>query len=111
MFTLLKPFAGREGPEHGLRGILAAIPGQRFGISSGFVIPFAPPSIQGLGNFGGFTMEVLDQSGGANVSNLGGALQSLIAASQKSTQVAGLFSPFTASDPQLAVDIDREKAR
>jgi HAE1 family hydrophobic/amphiphilic exporter-1 len=28
------------------------------------VIPFLPPSIQGLGNFGGFTYELLDQSGG-----------------------------------------------
>jgi HAE1 family hydrophobic/amphiphilic exporter-1 len=74
------------------------------------VIPFAPPSIQGLGNFGGFTMEVLDQSGGADINNLSGALQALVGASQQSSQVAGLFSSFTASDPQLAVDIDREKA-
>ena len=38
-------------------------------------------------------------------------MQALIGASQQSTQVAGLFSAFTANDPQLAVDIDREKAR
>ncbi|MEQ1575502.1 MAG: multidrug efflux RND transporter permease subunit [Vicinamibacterales bacterium] len=111
IFTLLKPFEERVGPEHGLQGILPGIRGRLFGISSGFVIPFAPPSIQGLGNFGGFTMEVLDQSGGANIGNLSGALQSLVGASQTSTQVAGLFSSFTASDPQLAVDIDRDKAR
>ena len=110
MFTLLKPFDQRLAPEQRLQGLLPGIRGQLFGISSGFVIPFAPPSIQGLGNFGGFTMEVLDQSGGADINNLSGALQSLIGASQQSTQVAGLFSSFTASDPQLAVDIDREKA-
>ena len=28
------------------------------------VIPFLPPSINGLGTFGGFTYELLDQSGG-----------------------------------------------
>ena len=38
-------------------------------------------------------------------------MQALVGASQRSTQVAGLFSSFTANDPQLAVDIDREKAR
>jgi HAE1 family hydrophobic/amphiphilic exporter-1 len=110
MFTLLKPFDQRTAPEQRLQGLLPGIRGQLFGISSGFVIPFAPPSIQGLGNFGGFTMEVLDQSGGADINNLSGALQALVGASQQSSQVAGLFSSFTASDPQLAVDIDREKA-
>jgi HAE1 family hydrophobic/amphiphilic exporter-1 len=110
IFTLLKPFDQRTLPEQRLQNILPALRGRLFGISSGFVIPFAPPSIQGLGNFGGFTMEVLDQSGGADIANLSGALQALIGASQSSTQVAGLFSSFTASDPQLSVDIDREKA-
>ena len=110
IFTLLKPFDQRTLPEQRLQNILPALRGRLFGISSGFVIPFAPPSIQGLGNFGGFTMEVLDQSGGANIANLSTALQALVGASQSSTQVAGLFSSFTASDPQLSVDIDREKA-
>src|SRR5207248_58602 len=75
------------------------------------VVPFAPPSIQGLGAFGGFTFEVLDQGGGANINNLAGATYGLIGASQKDPTVTGLFSAFTANDPQLAVDIDREKAR
>src|SRR4029450_11051838 len=73
--------------------------------------PVAPASIS-LGNVGGFSMEVLDQGGGAgNVEALGAAVFALVGASQKSNRVAGVFSPFTASDPQLTVDIDREKAR
>src|SRR5207244_4348572 len=35
----------------------------------------------------------------------------VIGASRQSPRVTGLFSSFTANDPQLAVDIDREKAR
>jgi HAE1 family hydrophobic/amphiphilic exporter-1 len=54
---------------------------------------------------------VLDQGGGSDVQGLGAAVQSLVAAGPRSTRVAGLFSSFTANDPQLAVDIDREKAR
>ena len=53
---------------------------------------------------------MLDQGGAADIQNLGNAVQALVGASQQSTQVAGLFSSFTANDPQLAVDIDREKA-
>ena len=110
IFVLLKPFDDRERPEQRIQGLLPGIRGALFGIQSGFVIPFAPPGIN-IGNFGGFTMEVLDQGGAADIQNLGVALQALIGASQRSGEVTGLFSGFTANDPQLAVDIDREKAR
>ncbi len=111
IFTLLKPFGEREGAEHRLGGILGRLRGQLFGIQSGLVIPFAPPSINGLGNFGGFAMQVLDQGGAADIQNLGAATGAVIGASMQSTRVAGLFSAFTANDPQLAVDIDRDKAQ
>ena len=75
------------------------------------VISFAPPAIFGLGAFGGFEMQVLDQTGSGDIQTLASGTQSLIGASQQSPVVRGLFSGFTANDPQLAVDIDREKAR
>ena len=111
IFTLLKPFEEREGADHRLQAILARLRGQLFGIQSALVIPFAPPSIQGLGEFGGFEMQILDQTGSGDIQALGSSTQALIGASQQSPVVAGLFSGFTANDPQLAVDIDREKAR
>jgi HAE1 family hydrophobic/amphiphilic exporter-1 len=82
-----------------------------FGISSGMVIAFSPPAINGLGAFGGFSMEVLDQTGSPDIQTLAAGTQALVGAAQQSGTVAGLFSGFTANDPQLAVDIDREKAR
>ena len=111
IFTLLKPFEERQTEESRLQGLLPQIRGALFGIQSGMVIAFAPPAIQGLGNFGGFSMEVLDQSGTGDVQNLSAGIQALIGAAQQSPIVTGLFSGFTANDPQLAVDIDREKAR
>jgi HAE1 family hydrophobic/amphiphilic exporter-1 len=111
IFTALKPFDERQGDEHRLPAILARLRGQLFGIQDAFVVPFAPPSIQGLGAFGGFTFEVLDQGGATDINNLAAATFGLIGASQQSPRVTGLFSAFTANDPQLAVDIDREKAR
>ena len=111
IFAKLKDFKQRPGDEHRLPAILARLRGQLFGIQNAFVIPFAPPAIQGLGQFGGFTFEVLDQGGGTNIQNLAGATFGIIGQSQKSQRVTGLFSSFTANDPQLAVDIDREKAR
>ena len=112
IFAKLKDFAERPGDEHRLQNILPRLRGQLFGIQNAFVIPFAPPSIQGLGAFGGFTFEVLDQGGGtANIQSLAAATFGIVGASQQSQRVTGLFSTFTANDPQLAVEIDREKAR
>ena len=111
IFATLKSFDQRQGSEHQLPAIIARLRGQLFGIQDAFVIPFAPPAIQGLGAFGGFTFEVLDQGGGTNIQNLAGATFAMVGASQQSRRVTGLFSSFTANDPQLAVDIDREKAR
>jgi hydrophobic/amphiphilic exporter-1 (mainly G- bacteria), HAE1 family len=110
IFTLLKPFEERELPEERVQALLPRLRGPLFGIQGGLVIPFAPPGIN-IGNTGGFTFEVLDQGGGADIQELGTAVQTLVGASQQSTRVAGLLSTFTANDPQLTVDIDREKAR
>jgi HAE1 family hydrophobic/amphiphilic exporter-1 len=111
VFTLLKPFDEREDREQRIQALLPRLRGPLSAIQGGLVVPFAPPGIN-IGNVGGFSMEVLDQGGGAgNVEALGNAVFALVGASQSSTRVAGVFSQFTANDPQLAVDIDREKAR
>jgi HAE1 family hydrophobic/amphiphilic exporter-1 len=110
IFSSLKPFDERRSEEHRLQAVLTRLRGQLFGIQGGMVIPFAPPSINGLGAFGGFTFEVLDLRG-ADVNQLAAATWGLIGQSAQSQRVTGLFSSFTANDPQLTVDIDRDKAR
>ena len=110
IFSSLKPFDERRSEEHRLQAVLTRLRGQLFGIQGAMVIPFAPPSINGLGAFGGFTFEVLDLRG-ADVNQLAAATWGLIGQSAQSQRVTGLFSSFTANDPQLTVDIDRDKAR
>jgi HAE1 family hydrophobic/amphiphilic exporter-1 len=80
------------------------------GIPGALVIPFAPPGIQGLSVFGGFQYELLDQTGG-DISGLADAAGALSAKANQSGRVVGLFSSFRANDPQLVVEIDRDKAR
>jgi len=74
------------------------------------VIPFAPPGIQGLSVFGGFQYEMLDQTGG-DIGGLADAVNALSAKGNQSGRVVGLFSSFRANDPQVTVEIDRDKAR
>ena len=109
IFTSLKPFDEREGSEHELKAVLARVRGPLFGISGGMVIPFAPPAIPGLGAFGGFEFQVLDQAG-SDIGALADATFGMVGAGNKSGRVQGLFSSFSVNDPQLSVDIDRERA-
>jgi len=53
---------------------------------------------------------VLDLAGG-DINQLASVTRDVAAAGNKSGRVAGLFSAFTANDPQLLVTIDRDKAR
>src|SRR6185312_10722310 len=55
--------------------------------------------------------EVLDQTGTHTPAELFAATQKLIAAGNTTPELEGLFSSFTANDPQLVVSIDREKAK
>jgi hydrophobic/amphiphilic exporter-1 (mainly G- bacteria), HAE1 family len=110
MFTRLKGFEEREGEEHSLGAVLNRLRGQVFGIPGAMVIPVAPPSIQGVSAFGGFQMEIMDLGGG-DIGELAQVTQQIAAAGNQSGRVAGLFSSFTANDPQLVVTIDRDKAR
>jgi HAE1 family hydrophobic/amphiphilic exporter-1 len=109
MFVRLKPFDEREGDEHSLQAVLGRVSGPLFGLPGAIVIGFAPPSIPGLGAFGGFQFQVLDQTG-TDIDNLAQATQQLAAAGNGSPLLRGLFSGFTANDPQLQVTIDRQRA-
>ncbi|MGE0814858.1 MAG: efflux RND transporter permease subunit [Vicinamibacterales bacterium] len=110
IFTALKSYEERRRPDQSLAAVLNRVRGPLFGLTGAIVVPFAPPAIQGLSVFGGFQFEVLDQTGG-DIAGLASATQALVAQGNQSGQVTGLFTSFRADDPQLRVDIDRDRAR
>src|SRR6185437_1310497 len=82
-----------------------------FAISGASVVPFNPPAVQGLGQFGGFQFEVEDQ-GALSLQELQQQTQNLVrAGNQERSTLTGLFSSFTANDPQFVVNIDRAEAK
>jgi HAE1 family hydrophobic/amphiphilic exporter-1 len=110
MFARLGPFEDRQGKDHSLDAVLSRLRGAAFGIPGALVIPVSPPAIQGISAFGGFQFEVLDLTGG-DIGNLANVTQQLATTGNQSGRVTGLFSSFTANDPQLVVQIDRDRAR
>jgi hydrophobic/amphiphilic exporter-1 (mainly G- bacteria), HAE1 family len=110
IFVSLKPYSQRRGDEHNADAVLARVREPLSKISGALVIPFLPAAVQGLGNFGGFQFEVQDQ-GNHTLAELEKITQDTVREGFARKDLAGLFSTYTASDPQFLVTIDREKAK
>ena len=110
VFLTLQPYEKRKGRDHTAAAILDRLRGPLFGISGAIVIVFEPPAVQGLGQFGGFQFELMDQ-GNHTLQDLDKITHDLTRAGDERKDLAGLFTTYTASDPQFVVTIDREKAK
>jgi hydrophobic/amphiphilic exporter-1 (mainly G- bacteria), HAE1 family len=110
VFVPLKPYSQRKGDAHAADAIVNRIRGRLFGISGALVLPFLPPAVQGLGQFGGFAYELQDQ-GSHTLEDLANVTQDLIRQGGARKDLTGLFTTYTANDPQFVVTIDREKAK
>lgn len=110
VFSSLKPFAERKGQEHTAAAVINRLRGRFFAIQGALVIPFNPPAVQGLGQFGGFQFE-LEDLGRNTLQGIADTANNLVAQGNASKDLVGLFTSFTANDPQYLVRIDREKSK
>jgi HAE1 family hydrophobic/amphiphilic exporter-1 len=110
VFASLKPFAERKGEQQSSASIIGRLRPQLFGIPGALVIPFNPPAVQGLGQFGGFQFE-LEDLGRNSLQDIADTANKLVGQGNSSKTLAGLFTSFTANDPQYLVRLDREKAK
>src|SRR5581483_7352738 len=74
------------------------------------VAVFGAPPVDGLGSTGGFKLQVEDR-GGAGLRTLQGGVQNLRETGSGDARLTGLFSTFSVTQPQVFIDIDREKAK
>jgi hydrophobic/amphiphilic exporter-1 (mainly G- bacteria), HAE1 family len=110
MFINLRPSAERRGKGDSAAEVVRDLGQQLMAIPGGLVVAFEPPAIQGIGSFGGFQFELQDQ-GRNTLEDLDRVAHQMVGASRQRKDLMGLFTSFTASDPQLLVNIDREKAK
>src|SRR5579862_6930741 len=110
IFVPLKPYSQRKGEQHAAPAIVNRVRPMLFGIQGAIVFATLPPAVQGLGQFGGFQFVVQDQAA-HKLDELAGATQGLMQQAAARKDLVGLYSPFTANDPQYLVTIDREKAK
>jgi len=70
-----------------------------------------PPPIQGIGNAGGFTLQVELRDGSTDFAKLQSITDTLVRDAQSQTALQRVSTTFRATAPQLRVDIDRVKAQ
>ena len=75
-----------------------------------YVAIFPPPPVQGLGTVGGFKLYVEDRAG-LGFEELYRQVQGAAVAGRQVPSLAGLFSSFQVSVPQVDVDVDRERVK
>ena len=110
-FVVLKPADERRGRELSAGAIVGAL-NQQFAaqIPESIVAIFPPPPVQGLGTVGGFKLYVEDR-GGSGFEDLYAQVQAGLARGQAEPSLAGLFSSFQVSVPQIDADVDRERVK
>ena len=110
VFLNLANINKRKGEDQSAAAIVNRLRGPLSQLTDVQAFPFLPPAIAGVSSLGGFTFEVQDE-GGNTVQQLYSVAQKMVQDGNSRRDLSGLFSPFTANDPQFVVKIDREKAR
>ena len=111
LFLVLDDFEKRgRDPAQSAAAIQRQLFGRLSSIQEAFIIPVLPPPVMGIGTAGGFRMMVEDRAGqGSEV--LRAATESLVTRAAQTPGIAGAFSLFETSTPQVYLNIDRTKAQ
>jgi hydrophobe/amphiphile efflux-1 (HAE1) family protein len=107
---LLKPFADRVGAANSAQALIGRVFAEGSQIRSGNVIAFNLPPIIGLSTTGGFEYELEGLEGQDPVA-MNSVMQGLLGAANHDPRLARVFSTYSASNPTVWLDIDREKAQ
>jgi multidrug efflux pump len=110
VFFPLKPFDERHSKEQYGLNIAGALNAKFGGIQDAFVAVFPPPPVNGLGQVGGFKLELEDRAGLGEAA-LNDATQKLLGRAWQTPALAGVFSGYRVNVPQLEVEVDREKVK
>ena len=107
--TELEDFKYRKKKELSMENILNQINRMFANYPSAIIASFPPPSISGLGMFGGLEFQILDKAERSPQELYEEAIK-FIAAAMQEPEYSMVYTSFTANLPQLMMLIDEEKA-
>ena len=110
-FVVLKDWDARlKEPGQDARSIALRLNGALQGVPEAFSFAVPPPPIQGIGNVGGFTMQVEIKNGNFDYDVLQGLTNAVVADGNAQSSLQRLATTFRAGAPQFFVKVDRIKA-
>ena len=109
IIATLENWSERDEETHAA-SLIANLQGFMLSIQEGIAIAFGPPPITGLGAASGFTMEMQDR-GGVGLQALETLAKDMVAAGNQSEVVTRLNQNFSASVPQIFIDVDRNRTK
>ena len=105
----LDDWSKRKKKDLQMESILGRVQKEFSTYPSATIASFSPPSISGLGMFGGFEYQLLDK-GNRTPQELYDEAIKLIGAANKNSAFSMVYTSFTANLPQLLIDVDSAKA-
>lgn len=108
--VMFEPWSDRTAPPLRIGNIVRTINAELQEIDAAIAFPFIPPPIDGLGNAGGFQMEIED-IGNAGYQALQQAADMLVVEAGEQPNITRPNSLFRASTPQLFIDVDRVQVK
>ena len=106
----LKDWSERKGADMSAGAVAGYVFATGAAIKDAFVLAFEPPPIEGLSMTGGFDGFVQSRGVGT-MKELETAVQQLVAAASQRKELANVNTTFSASVPQVRLDVDREQAK
>ena len=107
-FIQLKEWKERPAPEEVATKVAHRLNGKLATINEGIAIAFGPPAIPGLGTGSGFSIMLQDRVGNSP-DYLAEQTQAFIQAAAKRPEIAGLYTTYRATVPQIYLDVDTQK--
>lgn len=110
IFTTFDSFDERLKSGLGADAIVGQLFGRMQSLREAFIVAIAPPAVRGVGNGGGFKLQ-LRENESADMSRVLGTAYAIMGAAAQSDQVQGVFTTFSAGSPQVYLEIDRVRAQ
>ncbi len=105
----LDDWSKRKGSKKSAAGILSRVRATYAHFPSATIAAFSPPSIPGLGMFGGFEYQLLDKAD-RTPQELYKEAMNFLSEARKDSKLSGLYTQYTADLPQLMIDINYANA-
>jgi hydrophobic/amphiphilic exporter-1 (mainly G- bacteria), HAE1 family len=111
IFMQFKPWDERKKKSEQLYGIIAELQKRFASIKDARIVVIPPPAIPGLGNAGGFSIQIEQRQSNDDIKTFERVVNQFVAEANKQPEIGNAFTFFSAHTPGFEVDVDRDKAK